>query len=333
MPPLMPKKMFRFRRLAKGSGSSRRFRLGHVAAVGLLLAVPGSVVSQRLPPGARVAPHGEWLALQRPSEVELAEQEGLRNALASLKPQRPNVVDAYVIVTALNSDPVFGREAREAGRVLSRRFDAEGRTIVLADGEGGDSSPAAPGSPDALTQALQRVGQVADRREDVVIVYTTSHGSAHGGLEYKDQQRGFGAIRPERLGAMLDGSGMANRLVILSACYSGIFLPRLGSGSSIVVTAAAADRPSFGCSPGNDWTYFGDAFINRALRKPQPLGTAFVEARRLVSQWEARVRLPNSNPQMRVGMDAARWLTGLEKRMPSEATRPVGRSPAEGSVR
>jgi len=332
MPPLIPGKMFRFRRLATPRGSSGRFRLRHLAAVGLLLAVPGSVVSQRLPPGARVAPHGEWFALQRPGQVELAEQEGLRSALDSLKPQRPNVVDAYVIVAALNSDPVFGREAREAGRVLSRRFDAEGRTIVLAEGEGADSPPA-PGSPDALSQALQRIGEVADRREDVVIVYTTSHGSAEGGLEYRDQQRGFGAIRPQRLGAMLDGSGMTNRLVILSACYSGTFLPRLGSGTSIVVTAAAADRPSFGCSPGNDWTYFGDAFINRALRKPQPLGTAFVEARRLVSQWEARVRLPNSNPQMRVGMEASRWLDPLERRRPADASRPVGRSPAEGGAR
>lgn len=332
MAPLMSKKMFKFRRLADAWRLRGSIRVSRLAAVGLLLAVPGSVVSQRLPPGARVAPHGEWFALQRPSQVELAEQESLRSALAALKPQRPNVVDAYVVVAALNSDPVFGREAREAGRVLSRRFDAEGRTIVLADVEGSDR-PAAPGSPDALTQALQRVGQLADRQEDVVILYTTSHGSAEGGLEYRDQQRGFGRIRPERLATMLDGSAMTNRLVILSACYSGIFIPRLASGTSVVITAAASDRPSFGCSPGNDWTYFGDAFINRAMRKPQPLGAAFAEARRLVSQWEARTRLPNSNPQMSVGMGASRWLTPLERRSPADATRPVGRSPVEGSAR
>ncbi|HEV2079557.1 MAG TPA: C13 family peptidase [Allosphingosinicella sp.] len=328
----MSKKMFKFRRLAKAEGLPCRFRLSHLAAVALLLALPGSVVSQRLPPSARVAPHGEWFALQRPPQVELAEQESLRGALAALKPQRPNVVDAYVVVAALNSDPVFGREAREAGRVLSRRFDAEGRTIVLADGEGEDQ-PAAPGSPDALTQALQRVGQLADRQQDVVIVYTTSHGSAEGGLEYRDQQRGFGRIRPERLATMLEGSGMTNRLVILSACYSGVFIPRLASGTSVVITAAASDRPSFGCSPGNDWTYFGDAFVNREMRKPQPLGAAFAEARRLVSQWEARTRLPNSNPQMSVGTEAARWLAPLERRSPARPTRPVGRSPADGGAR
>ena len=328
----MSKKMFKFRRLAKAGGVSGRFRLSRLAAVSLLLVVPGSVVSQRLPPGARVAPHGEWFALQRPSEIELAEQESLRSALAALKPQRPGVVDAYVVVAALNSDPVFGREAREAGRVLSRRFDAQGRTIVLADAEGGDR-PAAPGSPDALTQALQRVGQLANRQEDVVILYTTSHGSAENGLEYRDEQRGFGRIRPERLATMLAESGVTNRLVILSACYSGVFIPRLRSGTSVVITAAAADRPSFGCSPGNDWTYFGDAFINQAMRKPQPLGASFAEARRLVSQWEVRTRLPKSNPQMSVGMEATRWLTPLEKRSPADATRPVGRSPVDGSVR
>jgi hypothetical protein len=57
-------------------------------------------------------------------------------AVAALQPQRPGTVDAYVVVAALDTAPVFEREAREAGRVLARRFDAQGRTLVLAEDEG-----------------------------------------------------------------------------------------------------------------------------------------------------------------------------------------------------
>ena len=67
-------------------------------------------------------------ALALPATDQLQTQA----AIAKLQPQRPGVVDAYVVVAALDADPVFNREAREAGRVLSNRFDARGRTLVLA---------------------------------------------------------------------------------------------------------------------------------------------------------------------------------------------------------
>jgi hypothetical protein len=322
----MTEKRFAIGYLAKAAARSGMVRRGRLLVVGLVLALPGSVVSQGVPSsrfGQAFPPGAEWVTFERPAAVRQSEQRALDAALAALKPQRPGTVDAYVIVAALNTDPVFGREAREAGRVLSRRFDAEGRTIVL----GGDESALA-GSPASLQVALARAGQLADPREDVLVLYTTTHGSPTDGLQYKDPRRGFGWIRPQRLGAMVDESGVANRLLMVSACYSGIFLPRLASDRSLVVSAAASDRASFGCSPGNDWTYFGDAFINRALRKPQPLRDAFAEARGLVGQWEAKAGLPGSNPQISIGKDVPRWLTPLEKRIPAQATKPVGRSPA-----
>src|SRR6185369_14690703 len=75
-----------------------------------------------------------------PPIIQIEDARRMREALAKLQPQRPGVVDAYVIVAALDADPVFGREAREAGRVLSSRFDAAGRTLVLANDEGGDKA-------------------------------------------------------------------------------------------------------------------------------------------------------------------------------------------------
>ena len=66
---------------------------------------------------------------------------------------------------------------------------------------------------------------------------------------------------------MLEASGARYRIVIILACYSGVFSPVLASPSTLVITGAAADRSSFGCEDGATWTYFGDAFYNQALRR------------------------------------------------------------------
>src|SRR4051812_13221728 len=150
----------------------------------------------------------------------------LSGALAALKAERAGVVDAYVVVVALDGDPVFSREAREAGRVLASRFDAAGRTIVLANDEGQNKADA-PGSPYTLALALARVAELVDRSEDVLVLYSTSHGIPNQGLVYKDMARGAGIVSPARLAEMLEPLGLKNRLLMLQACFSGQFVPAL----------------------------------------------------------------------------------------------------------
>src|SRR6185369_12862822 len=131
---------------------------------------------------------------------------------------------------------------------------------------------------------------------------------------------------PFRMAKMLDSLGITRRMVILSACFSGVFLPALASDTSVVVTAASMDRTSFRCRAQNDWTFFGDAFINHALRKAQPLDRAFADADGLIKQWEDNGRLTPSQPQYLAGAGAgAAWLNALESRVPKTATAPVGR--------
>lgn len=272
---------------------------------------------------------GTQIERGRTAAGELEEHRRLTRALGTLAPQRAGVVDAYVLSIALDSDPVFGREARAAGEVLGRRYDAQGRTLVLAGSDGRAPSALPRGSPGSFAIALARIAEVMDRREDVLVLYTTSHGAAFG-LYYHDGDSGYGAISPNRLRAMLDELGIGNRLLILSACYSGIFVPRLASETTAIVTAAAADRTSFGCAAENDWTFFGDAMINRALRKPQSLGAAVGEANGLIAEWERRIEARPSLPQVAMGAGATRWLAALERRMPTTATQPVGRPAFDG---
>jgi hypothetical protein len=283
----------------------------------LLLGVPPREVAAR-------ADAGMQIERGRSAAGELDELRRLERALAALQPQRPGTVDAYVVAIALDSDPVFGREARVAGEVLQRRYDARGRTIVLAGSDGSGPSALPRGSPNSLAIVLARIGEVMDAREDALILYTTSHGAPFG-LYYHDGDQGYGAISPVRLAALLDETRISNRLLILSACHAGIFVPRLRSETTAIVTAAAADRTSFGCLAENDWTFFGDAMINRALRKPQSLGAAVAEAQALVADWERQIRERPSQPQVYLGAGTARWLAPLERRMPQTATQPTGR--------
>lgn len=312
-----------------------------------LLALPAASAQQQpYSPPQHTAPPPPGIARSTPEEVvqqadgatqierdrtathALAEHRRLNRALAALAPQRKGVVDAYVLSVALDSDPVFGREAREAGKVLARRYDAVGRTIVLGGSDGKGPSPLPMGSPANIEAALARVAELMDAQEDVLVLYTTSHGAPFG-LVYHDGNEGFGAISPRRLAGLLRGHGIERRLLLISACYSGVFLPALAGVETVIVTAAASDRSSFGCVAENDWTFFGDALVNRALRKPQPLGSAVSEAIAQISGWETKAGLKPSLPQQSIGAEAQKWLAPLEARMPRVATQPVGRPSAD----
>ena len=254
----------------------------------------------------------------------LADQRRLDKALAALQPEHKGVVDAYVVAIGLDSDPIFGREAREAGKVLSRRYNAVGHTIVLAGTDGSGPSQLPNGTPRALALTLARIAELMDRNEDVLVLYTAGHG-APVGLAYHDGDEGFGIISPARMARMFDELGIRNRLLILSACYSGVFVPSMASDTTALFTAASADRTSFGCAADRDWTFFGDAMINHALRQPVPLAKAGEDARALISQWEGMGDITPSQPQVSIGSGVGKWLGPLEARMPRTATAMVGR--------
>lgn len=318
-------------------------RIGLAALAALALAAPA--IAQDPPKPAQAEPHTTgWptlgtgktqadqnASLQLSPEMHrgVSPREALRErrlldaALNELAPQRAGTVDAYVVTIALDSDPVFGREAREAGRVLSRRYNADGRTIVLA-GPDGRSNSLPSGSISALTITLARLSEIMDPDEDVLVLYSTSHGIPQG-LTYHYGDTGFGILSPQHFRDILLELGLKRRILILSACYSGVFVPYLATSDAAILTASAFNRTSFGCEADNDWTFFGDALINNALRKPQGLAQASEEAKHSITDWERGKNLPASLPQTLIGQSAQSWLAALEANIPSRATKPVGK--------
>jgi hypothetical protein len=120
-------------------------------------------------------------------------------------------------------------------------------------------------------------------------------GSARAGWQREE------TLSPAALAGMLGRTGVQHRVVIISACYSGVFVGPLASANTLVITAADSDHSSFGCQDKVKWTYFGDAFFNRALRHTTDLRSAFATARKLISLRERHDGLVPSNPQISGG--------------------------------
>jgi hypothetical protein len=139
-----------------------------------------------------------------------------------------------------------------------------------------------------------------DKSRDVLVLIMTSHGEQTGFALQLPGNRPA-ELTPQQIAATLDAEGIKNRIVIVSACFSGIFVPPLANDDTIVMTASDARSTSFGCAPERDWTYFGDALFRQSLQPGTDLQQAFDHARVLISGWELMDHVAPSNPQGHFG--------------------------------
>jgi hypothetical protein len=188
---------------------------------------------------------------------------------------------------------VFRREATGAAQVVAGRFGSGPVNVQYNSKKGGGATI------EALAMSLQVAANGMDAENDVLFLILTSHGSPDG-LAVK-AGRLTQTLTPSNLADMLARTSVRHKVVVISACYSGVFIPRLANPDVLVITAADADHPSFGCQDKAKWTYFGDAFFNVALRRARSLKEAFVVARALVRKREQRERFEPSNPLMAGG--------------------------------
>ncbi len=310
-------------RMSPSNPARKRLLLSALSAL-LLLGGGGAATSQNNKQTGQ-ANRGYFAEQNRDAQWFLDQHRKVVSAVDAIRPGRKGRVEAFVVVAGIDADPVFGREAAQTAKVLERRYGARGRTITLAAGNGAGKAAAAHGSPANLWAVLAGVAAKMNLEEDVLILYTTSHGDKNVGIVYKDGEKGFGMISPRHMRKMLKGLGIQRKMVMISACFSGSFIPALLDDNSVVITAASPVRPSFGCNPGNDWTFFGDALINNSMREGLPLNATKDIAFRKISEWELGHGLTPSEPQYYAGSSAKAWLDLLEKKMPKGKTKPVGK--------
>ena len=114
---------------------------------------------------------------------------------------------------------------------------------------------------------------------------------------------------------MLDESGIRWRIVLVSACYSGGFVEPLKDDHTLIMTAAAYNKKSFGCSNANEYTYFGQAIFKDMPAGPYQFVSRFKEAMAAIAEREQREGLEPSEPQLFVGSLMNDKLEQLERDM------------------
>lgn len=208
---------------------------------------------------------------------------------------------------------VFKSEVERIKEQFDTRFGTFGRSLALVNNPATRTKiPLA--SRTSMDMALRRIGQQMNRESDVLFLYMTSHGLPNQ-FEMENAPIDLKDVDPKWLKDTLDKSGIRWRVIVISACYSGSFVPALQDDNTLIITASAADRASFGCSNEADYTYFGRAFFDQAMREQSSVRAAFDQAKQTLAQWETAQGFEASEPQWSMGKNMEFMLPQLEQRL------------------
>ncbi|MEG0828100.1 MAG: C13 family peptidase [Acinetobacter sp.] len=224
----------------------------------------------------------------------------------------------FLGVAGAGYQDVFKSEIERIKEQFDTRFGTFGRSLALINNPATRTeTPIA--SRTSMELALRRIGQQMNRESDVLFLYMTSHGLSNQ-FEMENAPLDLKDVDPKWLKETLDKSGIRWRVIVISACYSGSFVPALQDDNTLIITASAADRASFGCSNEADYTYFGRAFFDQAMRENNSIGAAFEQSKATVAQWETAQGFEASEPQWSIGKNMEFMLPQLEQRLFPAAT-------------
>jgi len=199
-----------------------------------------------------------------------------------------------VLVAGDNNSPAFDNGVEALRDKLASRGVRDIRVLTSDPG-------ANPGVPVAtasnVSNALRAPGGEA------CLAFVTSHGDESGFV----LRQARGTVAPASLASALDaGCGTRPTVVVLSACHSGVFLtPAMRRPNRIVMTAAAADRVSFGCGSGDQYNYFDQCLLQQ-FDGASTWSQLAANTRACVERLEQRMGIGRpSRPQLFVGAAVA----------------------------
>ncbi|HEY8947823.1 MAG TPA: C13 family peptidase [Rhizomicrobium sp.] len=149
--------------------------------------------------------------------------------------------------------------------------------------------------PDSVAGALW---DLSNRATGGCLLYLTSHGSPDGIVLGNDM------LSPKDLSRMVNNScGDRPTAIVVSSCFSGVFIPALAAADRFVLTAARPDRTSFGCGQADRYTFFDECFLS-SIAMTHDFRDLAIEARRCVAAREKKENVsPPSDPQAALGDD------------------------------
>lgn len=214
---------------------------------------------------------------------------------------RPNIY--AVAIAPLGTQTLFSREARKALETFASNYGGTAKAGILLSNGVADLMQVPLATQGNVEQVLSEIGRRTEATpDDILVVYLTSHGGPDAVLQSAlPGNLPILAISADSLASALAQSRVRRRVIIISACFAGSWIPKLANDDTIIITAAARDRTSFGCADNRPLTYFGEAFLTGPFSRGASLADSFEGAKKTVSQWEAEQKLPLSNPQSFVG--------------------------------
>ncbi|MFJ4155272.1 C13 family peptidase [Pseudomonas sp. NPDC089752] len=262
---------------------------------GKLTLASGKVESGYWVNGVRVRDHKGRL-LPDPLDLALLNQgKLLDDALARVPHSAPPIQLYSLVVAGDGQQSVFLREADYVSNLLKVRFGARGQVTLVNHRDQMATRPMA--TRESLTRAARTLAERSGP-EDLVFIYLTSHGSQDHQLVFDQPRLQLADLSADELASALAPLKNRDKVIVISACYSGGYIAPLKDDRSVIITAARADRVSFGCSEEADFTYFGDALFAQALNQTDDLKQAFELARTSVAEREGREGFEASEPQI-----------------------------------
>ena len=206
---------------------------------------------------------------------------------------------AAFLVAGDTAAPVFDHAVDSFSRQLSgptfttvHRFSADDSKVAAAD----------LATVDNLTAAMTTT-MAASPADDGCLFFITSHGG-HDGAVLKADDAYLQRLSPVRLGTILDAScGKRPTVVIVSACFSGIFLD-VAAPNRVILTAARADRTSFGCGAGFAYTYYDECLLKYWPTAPD-FPQLYESMLGCLSEKERQMNVQPSLPQASFGAEVA----------------------------
>jgi hypothetical protein len=281
--------------LADGSRYLGEFANDDYHGQGQLTQADGRITTGQWQHGQRVRDeHGQRLS--DPLELGLLVQgQLLEQALAAIPASTPEVELYSLTLAGDGSQSVFLREADYANQLLRERFAAHGQISLINHREHLTDRPLA--TRESLRRAVQTLGERSGP-EDLLFIYLTSHGSHDHQLSLQQPRLELTNLPATELAELLKPLKNHHKVVVIAACYAGGFIPPLQDEKTLVMTAARADRVSFGCSEEADFTYFGRALLSEALNETDDLQRAFELTKAKVAEREQAGDFQASEPQL-----------------------------------
>ncbi len=294
---------------ASGTGVRARARTGDGSGAGAAavhernrgvsrsLVVPGRGLSRDCLHAAvlraRAARHDRVHAFGQPGRIDEA-------LSAVARDKSPNPKAYFLGFAGVGDEKVFAQEIGLASRVLGERYDMTARTLSLINDQR-DLERAPLATVSGLKYALRGLASRMNLDQDVLFLSISSHGAKDPAIIVSNSELPLQDLTDDDLADALSESGIKWRVIVISACYAGAFIESLRDPQTIVITASAADRTSFGCSNDRDLTYFGEAFYRDALPTAHSLREAFDTAKSTIAARERREHVDASNPQAYFG--------------------------------